>query len=130
MSHCGKRNCGGAAERGKVASVFINRLNKNMPLQTDPTIIYGMGEAYNGNTRRKDLETPWPYNTYLNLGLSQHRLPCLRKALCRRPQILKKPIISISVAICLGGHKRWTLTEHNRAVQEYLRWYRNRQKGK
>lgn len=56
-------------ERSKVASVFVNRLRIGMRLQTDPTVIYGMGESYNGNITRKDLETPTPYNTYVIAGL-------------------------------------------------------------
>ncbi len=56
-------------ERSKVASVFVNRLRIGMRLQTDPTVIYGMGESYNGSITRKDLETPTPYNTYVIAGL-------------------------------------------------------------
>ncbi|MFY1026167.1 cell division protein YceG [Actinobacillus seminis] len=120
-----------AAERGKVASVFINRLNKNMPLQTDPTIIYGMGEAYNGNIRRKDLETPGPYNTYLNLGLPPTPIAMPAESALQATANPEKTDYFYFVADGSGGHKfSRTLTEHNRAVQEYLRWYRNRQKGK
>lgn len=58
-----------AEERDRVASVFINRLRIGMRLQTDPTVIYGMGEGYNGKLTRKDLETPTAYNTYTISGL-------------------------------------------------------------
>lgn len=120
-----------AAERGKVASVFINRLNKNIPLQTDPTIIYGMGEAYNGNIRRKDLETPGPYNTYLNLGLPPTPIAMPAESTLQAVANPEKTDYLYFVADGSGGHKfSRTLTEHNRAVQEYLRWYRNQQKGK
>ncbi|MFZ7174497.1 endolytic transglycosylase MltG [[Pasteurella] aerogenes] len=120
-----------ATERGKVASVFINRLNKNMPLQTDPTIIYGMGEAYNGNIRRKDLETQGPYNTYLNLGLPPTPIAMPAESTLQAVANPEKTDYLYFVADGSGGHKfSRTLTEHNRAVQEYLRWYRNQQKGK
>ncbi|MDY4595367.1 MAG: endolytic transglycosylase MltG [[Pasteurella] aerogenes] len=120
-----------ATERGKVASVFINRLNKNMPLQTDPTIIYGMGETYNGNIRRKDLETPGPYNTYLNLGLPPTPIAMPAESALQAVANPEKTDYLYFVADGSGGHKfSRTLTEHNRAVQEYLRWYRNQQKGK
>ena len=58
-----------ADDRPLVSSVFHNRLRRGMPLQTDPTIIYGIGETFNGNLIRKDLRSPGPYNTYLNKGL-------------------------------------------------------------
>ncbi len=56
-------------ERELVAAVFNTRLKRNMRLQTDPTVIYGLGEAYDGNIRRKDLKTDTPYNTYVHKGL-------------------------------------------------------------
>ena len=70
-----EKETGIAAERPQVASVFINRLKANMKLQTDPTVIYGMGESYTGNIRKKDLETITPYNTYMIEGYRRHQLP-------------------------------------------------------
>ncbi|MCV6637445.1 endolytic transglycosylase MltG [Candidatus Albibeggiatoa sp. nov. NOAA] len=64
-----EKETGKAEERPQIASVFINRLNKNMKLQTDPTIIYALGEKYDGNIRSRDLKYKSPYNTYLNKGL-------------------------------------------------------------
>lgn len=58
-----------SAEMNQVAGVFIRRLNKGMRLQTDPTVIYGMGDAFDGDIRRKDLQTDTPYNTYTRSGL-------------------------------------------------------------
>lgn len=58
-----------ATERTQIAGVFVRRLQKGMLLQTDPTVIYGMGAAYHGNIRRKDLTTATPYNTYMVAGL-------------------------------------------------------------
>ncbi|MGV6852709.1 MAG: endolytic transglycosylase MltG [bacterium] len=58
-----------ASEREKVAGVFVRRLKKGMRLQADPTVIYGMGDSYDGNIRRQDLRTDTPYNTYTRKGL-------------------------------------------------------------
>lgn len=58
-----------AEERHKIAGVFSRRLKKDMRLQTDPTVIYGMGDDYRGDIRRSDLREPTPYNTYINKGL-------------------------------------------------------------
>lgn len=64
-----EKETGHSADRGRVAGVFVNRLRLGMPLQTDPTVIYGMGDAYQGRIRRKDLTTDTPWNTYTRSGL-------------------------------------------------------------
>lgn len=64
-----EKESGAAEDRPKVAGVFLRRLGKGMRLETDPTVIYGMGTAYAGNIRKKDLQTDTPYNTYLRGGL-------------------------------------------------------------
>ncbi|MCL4113624.1 UNVERIFIED_CONTAM: hypothetical protein GTU68_001057 [Idotea baltica] len=65
-----EKETGAPEDRGKVARVFINRLNIDMMLQTDPTVIYGMGDKYKGNIRKKDLRQDTPYNTYTRKGLT------------------------------------------------------------
>jgi UPF0755 protein len=64
-----EKETGAAAERAIIASVFVNRLRRGMRLQTDPTVIYGMGERYDGNIRKRDLTTDTPWNTYTRDGL-------------------------------------------------------------
>jgi UPF0755 protein len=65
-----EKETGREDERQRVAAVFTNRLRKHMLLQTDPTVIYGLGAAYDGNLRRRDLESDTPYNTYRHAGLT------------------------------------------------------------
>ncbi len=69
MASIVEKETGKASERSRIASVFINRLRRGMLLQTDPTVIYGMGERFDGNIRKQDLLTDTPYNTYLRPGL-------------------------------------------------------------
>lgn len=64
-----EKETGKANERTTIAGVFTRRLGKGMPLQTDPTVIYGMGGEFDGNIRHKDLVAPTPYNTYIHTGL-------------------------------------------------------------
>jgi UPF0755 protein len=64
-----EKETGAPDERPLIAGVFVNRLRKGMRLQTDPTVIYGMGEAFDGNLRRRDLQADTPYNTYTRAGL-------------------------------------------------------------
>ena len=108
-------------ELEQVAGVFVRRLKMGMRLQTDPTVIYGMGDNYKGNITRTDLRTPTAYNTYTNSGLppTPIALPS-QKAI----EAAMHPDASNNiyfVATGNGGHKfSASLDEHNRAVQDYL----------
>ena len=125
-----EKETGIAAERPQVASVFINRLKANMKLQTDPTVIYGMGERYTGNIRKKDLETMTPYNTYMIEGLPPTPIAMVSESALQAVAHPAKTDFYYFVADGSGGHKfTRNLNEHNKAVQEYLRWYRSQQKG-
>ena len=125
-----EKETGVAAERPKVASVFTNRLKANMKLQTDPTVIYGMGERYTGNIRKKDLETMTPYNTYMIEGLPPTPIAMVSESALQAVAHPAKTDFYYFVADGSGGHKfTRNLNEHNKAVQEYLRWYRSQQKG-
>ena len=125
-----EKETGIAAERPQVASVFINRLRANMKLQTDPTVIYGMGESYTGNIRKKDLETITPYNTYMIEGLPPTPIAMVSESALQAVAHPAKTDFYYFVADGSGGHKfTRNLNEHNKAVQEYLRWYRSQQKG-
>ena len=125
-----EKETGIAAERPQVASVFINRLKANMKLQTDPTVIYGMGESYTGNIRKNDLETITPYNTYMIEGLPPTPIAMVSESALQAVAHPAKTDFYYFVADGSGGHKfTRNLNEHNKAVQEYLRWYRSQQKG-
>ncbi len=69
MASIVEKETGKASERPMIAGVFLNRMRIGMRLQTDPTVIYGMGDNYNGNIRKKDLQRDTPYNTYTRAGL-------------------------------------------------------------
>lgn len=109
------------AELEQVSGVFVRRLNMGMRLQTDPTVIYGMGDAYQGNITKKDLQTLTPYNTYRISGLppTPIALPS-RKAIEAAMHPDNSDAIYF-VATGNGGHKfSNNLQDHNKAVQEYL----------
>jgi UPF0755 protein len=107
-------------ERPKIAGVFIRRLQKNMLLQTDPTVIYGMGEHYDGNIRRRDLEADTPYNTYLHPGLTPTPIAMPSGAAIRAVLHPEDGRELYFVATGDGGHHfSATLKEHNRAVRKY-----------
>ncbi|CAM3651889.1 putative aminodeoxychorismate lyase [Vibrio aerogenes CECT 7868] len=115
------------AERKRIASVFVNRLNKKMRLQTDPTVIYGMGDQYNGNIRKKDLRTPTPYNTYVIRGLPPTPIATVGVASLQAVMNPEKTNYLYFVASGQGGHVfSKSLSEHNRAVRNYLKQLRNK----
>ena len=113
-------------ERHAVAGVFVRRLQKGMLLQTDPTVIYGMGDAYDGNIRKKDLTTDTPYNTYTRPGLTPTPI-CLpgRESINAALNPADGDTLYF-VADGNGGHTfSRTLQEHNRAVKKYLQNRKN-----
>ena len=109
-------------ERDAVAGVFIRRLQKNMLLQTDPTVIYGIGARYDGDIRTRDLREDTPYNTYVHAGL-----PPTPIALPSRASLMASARPADGTALYFvatgdGGHVfADTLAEHNRNVRAYLR---------
>lgn len=117
-----EKETGLASEREKIAGVFVRRLKNKMRLQTDPTVIYGLGDSYTGNLTQKDLQTPTPYNTYLIDGLppgpiANPGLGALQAAL--HPAEGDELYF---VAKGDGSHIfSATLAEHNKAVEHYQR---------
>jgi len=118
-----EKETGLPSERPRIAGVFITRLRKNMRLQTDPTVIYGIGPSYDGNIRERDLRTDTPYNTYTRGGLppTPIALPS-REAIEAATQPLETgDIFFVATGMGDGSHVfSATLEEHNAAVQRYL----------
>jgi UPF0755 protein len=115
-----EKETGRDADRDKVAAVFINRLRKGMMLQSDPTTIYGMGERFDGNIRRKDLQTDTPYNTYTRTGLTPTPISLPGKASLLAA--VNPADISALFFVARGdGSSEFTdnLNDHNRAVQKF-----------
>lgn len=118
-----EKETGHSADRERVAGVFINRLRLGMLLQTDPTVIYGMGEAYEGRIRKKDLQTDTPWNTYTRAGLPPTPIASPGKAALLATLHPEQHDYLYFVARGDGdGRSEFSknLTEHNRAVRKYI----------
>ena len=115
-----EKETGAAKERPTISGVFNNRLRVGMKLQTDPTVIYGMGDSYKGNIRRKDLTTDTPYNTYTRFGLPPSPI-----AMAGEASILAAANPETTDSIFFVGkgdgthYFSKTLKEHNNAVIKY-----------
>jgi UPF0755 protein len=117
-----EKETGIESDRGQIAGVFVNRLRIGMLLQTDPTVIYGLGEAFDGNLRKRDLQQDTPWNTYTRAGLpptpiAMPGLAALRAAV--RPQGTR----ALYFVARGDGSSAFspTLEDHNRAVNRYQR---------
>lgn len=118
------------AELEQVSGVFVRRLKLGMRLQTDPTVIYGMGDRYQGNITRQDLRTPTPYNTYTMSGLPPTPIALPGQKAIQAAMHPDQSDNIYFVATGNGGHKFSTnLQDHNRAVQEYLNVLRMKKSG-
>ncbi len=117
-----EKETGHPEDRNKIARVFLNRLQKGMMLQTDPTVIYGMGDTYQGNIRKKDLKTDTPYNTYTRKGLPPTPIATPSKASIEAVFNPAEGDMLYFVAKGNDGtsHFSKTYAEHKRAVVKYL----------
>lgn len=117
-----EKETGSAADRDLVAAVFTNRLRIGMMLQTDPTVIYGLGDKFDGNLRRKDLQTDTPWNTYTRAGLPPTPIAMPGKAAlmaAAQPAAVK----ALYFVARGDGSSQFSdsLDAHNRAVNTYQR---------
>ena len=108
------------SERPLIAGVFLSRLNKNMRLQTDPTVIYGIGDSFDGDIRRKDLTTDTPYNTYTRAGLPPTPIAMVGREAINAVLQPETTTMLYFVSKGNGTHQfSETLEEHNAAVRKY-----------
>ncbi len=126
-----EKETGVPADRGRVAGVFVNRLRIGMPLQTDPTVIYGLGAAFDGNLRKRDLLADTPYNTYTRNGLPPTPIAMPGNAALLaavRPDTTK----ALYFVARGDGSSEFseTLADHNRAVTLYQRGGQRSKQGK
>lgn len=117
-----EKETGKASDRGQIAGVFTNRLRVGMLLQTDPTVIYGLGEKFDGNLRRRDLQTDTPWNTYTRAGLPPTPIAMPGKA-SLLAAVQPDPTRALYFVAKGDGtsHFSASLEEHNRAVTRYQR---------
>jgi len=115
-----EKETGQASERPEISGVFINRLRKKMLLQTDPTVIYGLGKEFDGNLTRKHLKTDTPYNTYTRAGLPPTPIALPGAAAVEAATNPAQTKAIFFVARGDGSHEfSETLSQHNRAVRKY-----------
>lgn len=126
MASIVEKETGQKSERNMIAGVFVNRLRTGMLLQTDPTVIYGMGEAYAGQIRKKDLLTDTPYNTYTRGGLppTPIALPGLQ-SLNAALAPAETPALYFVARGDGTSHFSDNLLDHNRAVNRFQRGITN-----
>lgn len=117
-----EKETGRAADRELISAVFINRLNKGMPLQTDPTVIYGIGPKFDGNLRKADLRRDTVYNTYLHKGLppSPIAMPSKESILAAAHPAKSNALFFVAKGDG-SSHFSQSLKEHESAVDRYQR---------
>jgi UPF0755 protein len=120
MASIVEKETGIESDRGLIAAVFVNRLRRQMRLQTDPSVIYGLGPAFDGNLRRRDLETDTPYNTYTRVGLPPTPIALPGE---RALEAALRPAASKALYFVARGdgssHFSDNLSDHNRAVRKF-----------